>query len=160
MLGFGKVSGGRAAATASAPGGSDERIYDDYADRLYQQALLTLGDVALAEQVVCDVLVEECVGSPPAASADDARRRLAVAAYRRCQALADRRQRRDQHAQQCPLSPEERGALGLVLFGGLGYVQASRVLAVSPLDVAALLRAVLHKLAARSSLAYPAPLSP
>src|ERR1035441_2715266 len=48
------------------------------------------------------------------------------------------------------LSREERGALGLVLFGGLGYVQASHEVAISPLDTAALLRAVLHRLAAPS----------
>jgi hypothetical protein len=39
------------------------------------------------------------------------------------------------------LSGKERGALGL--FGGLDYVQACRELAISQLDVAALLRAVL-----------------
>jgi hypothetical protein len=44
------------------------------------------------------------------------------------------------------LSGKERGALGLVLFGGLGYGQASRELAIAPADIAALLRAVLHRL--------------
>jgi hypothetical protein len=41
---------------------------------------------------------------------------------------------------------KERGALGLALFGGLGYVQASHEVAISPLDMTALLRAVLHRL--------------
>ena len=36
-----------------------------------------------------------------------------------------------------------------MLFGGLGYVQASRELAISPSDMAALLRAVLHRAAIR-----------
>jgi hypothetical protein len=44
------------------------------------------------------------------------------------------------------LSREERGALGLVLFGGLGYVQASHEVAISPLDMEALLREILHRL--------------
>lgn len=41
------------------------------------------------------------------------------------------------------LSAKERGALGLVLIGGLGYVRASSVLGIRPRDMAALLRTAL-----------------
>jgi hypothetical protein len=51
------------------------------------------------------------------------------------------------------LSEKERGALGLVLFGGLGYVQASTVLGIGPRDMAALLRTVMSRLAISSAAA-------
>ncbi len=41
----------------------------------------------------------------------------------------------------------ERGALGLVLCGGLGYVQAGTVLGIGPQDMAALLRTTMRRLA-------------
>jgi hypothetical protein len=44
-----------------------------------------------------------------------------------------------------------------VLFGGLGYAQTSRELAIPPSDMAALLRAALHGLAtATAGFADPA----
>jgi hypothetical protein len=49
------------------------------------------------------------------------------------------------------LSEKERGALGLVLIGGLGYVRASRVLGMCPRDMAALLRTALLRLATSSA---------
>ncbi len=39
----------------------DEATYDCHAPSLYRQAWLTLDDADLAEQVVSDVIVEECV---------------------------------------------------------------------------------------------------
>jgi hypothetical protein len=80
--------------------------------------------------------------------------------------LADRDAGRDHPAGRRPaegsagvdqygLSSRERGALGLVLFGGLGYAQTSRELAIPPSDMAALLRAALHGLAtAAAGLAH------
>src|ERR1700730_18628288 len=49
------------------------------------------------------------------------------------------------------LSEKERGALGLVLIGGLDYVRASRVLGICPRDLAALLRTALLRLATSSA---------
>ena len=49
------------------------------------------------------------------------------------------------------LSEQERGALGLVLIGGLGHVRASRVLGICPRDMAALLRTALLRLATSSA---------
>jgi hypothetical protein len=45
------------------------------------------------------------------------------------------------------ISVRERAALALVIFGHLGYVEAAGEMAISPPDMAALLLAVLHKLA-------------
>jgi hypothetical protein len=50
------------------------------------------------------------------------------------------------------LSGKERGALGLVLVGGLGYVRASGVLGICPRDMAALLRAALLRMAASAAV--------
>jgi hypothetical protein len=138
----------------------DAHIYDRYASALYRQALLTLDDAYLAEQVVCDVLVEECMRPPaPESDEDNAGCRLAVSAYWRCRELAADPARQDRQPGQRPsvhvvgcmdpgglLSEKERAGLGLVLFGGLGYVEASRVLAISPSDMAGVLRTVLHGL--------------
>lgn len=158
MLGPGKANRARASVTARCEADAD--IYDRHADGLYRQALLTLGDAGLAEQVVCDVIVDECTRVPSSAGgAGDASYRLPVAAYRRCQELAREPSWHDLHPGRRAsggvagcidpyglLSRKERGALGLVLFGGLGYVQASHEVAISQLDTAALLRAVLHRL--------------
>jgi hypothetical protein len=145
----------RPSPTAPAPCDRDADTYDRYAPGLYRLALLTLDDAGLAEQVVFDVIVDECVRPPASAGhGGDAGRRLAVSAYRRCQELAGGPAWRNRAAAQRPsgavagpygLSRLERGALGLVLFGGLGCVQASRETAVSPADLAILLRAVLHR---------------
>jgi hypothetical protein len=145
---------------APIPRHRDADIYDRHASRLYRQALLTLDDAYLAEQVVCDVLVEECMRPPaPGSDEDNASYRLAVSAYWRCRELADGPARQDRRPGQRPsvhvvgcmdpgglLSEKERAGLGLVLFGGLGYIEASRVLAISPSDMVAVLRAVLHSL--------------
>lgn len=57
MLGLGKTVAVRASATASSARSQD--IYQSYAAVLYRQALLTLDDSALAENVVCDAIVNE-----------------------------------------------------------------------------------------------------
>jgi DNA-directed RNA polymerase specialized sigma24 family protein len=160
MIISGKTSLAPAAGTASAPRDRDQETYDRHAAGLYQQALLTLGDAGMAEQVVSDVIVDECVHPPSAArSGDDTGHRLAVSAYHRCQALADGPGWHDRIAARWPheyfarcidpggLSGKERGALGLVLFGGLGYAQVGDELEIPPLDVAGLLHRVLHRLA-------------
>lgn len=77
-----------ARACVTARGDLDADIYDRHADGLYRQALLTLGDAGMAEQVVCDVIVDECTRVPSSAGgAGDASYRLPVSAYRRCQEL-------------------------------------------------------------------------
>jgi hypothetical protein len=117
------------------PAGRHAAIYDRYATGLYQQAFYALGDTGLAEQVVCEVIVAECTRSP-ARGRGPARdgQRLAIAVYRRCRDLAGG------HA--CA----EHDALGLVLFGRLGYRQAAAELRMSPASVARLLLGALRKL--------------
>jgi hypothetical protein len=148
---------------ANVPLHRDAHIYDRYASGVYRQALLTLNDAYLAEQVVCDVLVEECMRpGAPGSDEDNAGYRLAVSAYWRCRELAVGPGRQDRRSGQRPsvhvvgcmdpgglLSQKERAGLGLVLFGGLGYVEASRVLAISPADMTAILCTVLRGLEAR-----------
>jgi hypothetical protein len=162
MVGLGKANRARACVTARCDADAD--IYDRHANGLYRQALLTLGDAGLAEQVVCDVIVDECTRVPSSTGGEgDASYRLPVAAYRRCQELARGPSRYDLHpGRRAPggiagcidpgglLSREERGALGLVLFGGLGYVQASHEVEIPKRETAALLRAVLHRLSVSS----------
>jgi hypothetical protein len=169
MLGPGNANRARASVTARCDPDAD--IYDRHAAGLYKQALLTLGDAGLAEQVVSDVIVEECTRVPSSAGdMGDVSYRLPVSAYRRCQELAHGPswhnlppgQRVSGGVGRCIdpcglLSWEERGALGLVLFGGLGYVQASHEVAISPLDMAALLRAILHRLAPSPATGRPSP---
>jgi DNA-directed RNA polymerase specialized sigma24 family protein len=132
-------------------------LYDRHGLRLYRQAHLTLGDQGLAEQVVCDVLVGECLRPPAAGEELDTGRRLAVAAYRRCRELTA------PHAwPQLPpagpqgfadaqepgqLSASERGTLALVLIGGLSYAQAGHELSIPPPEMAAALRAIMGRLA-------------
>jgi hypothetical protein len=161
MPGSGTPTAARPAVMAREARDRDVRIYDRHAVGLYRQALLTLGDTELAGQVVGDVITAECVRTPPPARDDgDADHRLAVLAYRRCRDLAGGTGWRTRvPVRQLPgstagcidaygLSRQERGALGLVLFGGLGYLQASQEAAISAAGMAALLRAVLRKLAA------------
>lgn len=138
----------------------DRDLYQRYATRLYRQALLTLGDQGLAERVVSDVIVDECALAPaPGHGEGDRPGRLAESVFRRCQQLAaDPAWRHRLPAPRSPgdaagsvdpgglLTVKERGALGLVLIGGLGYVQASSVLGIRPHDMAALLRTVLLRL--------------
>lgn len=129
-----------------------------YAAGLYQQAFLTIGDPASAEHVVRDVLADECALAPVAeADEDDTRYRLAESVFRHCEQLAADPAWRGCRPASPPagdidpdglLSARERGALGLVLVGGLGYVRASGVLGICPRDMAALLRAALLRMAA------------
>ena len=58
MLGLGKTGTVRPSAAGSS--GHSRDIYRRYAVALYTQALLTVDDPALAEQVVYDVAVNEC----------------------------------------------------------------------------------------------------
>jgi hypothetical protein len=157
MPGFTKTAAVPAPVTVDAPCDQDAETYDRHADALYRQALLTLGDARLAGQVVCDVIVDECVRrAAPAGDGDDASCRLALSAYRRCRELSSASvwqerslaRRRPESFACCIdsrglLSGRERGALGLILFGGLGYARASRELGTSPADLAALVRGAL-----------------
>ncbi len=78
-----------AAAPASVTFTRDEAIYDRHAPGLYWQALLTLGDAGMAEQVVSDVILCECLRSaPPGGDANAAEWRLGISACRRGQDLA------------------------------------------------------------------------
>lgn len=159
---FGKT--GTVRATANSDRSRDADIYDRYAVGLYRQAVLTLGDPALAEHVVCDVIVDECALVPPRGRGEaDARHRLAESAFRRCQQLAAGHGRRPGQPPSAGvadcidpgrlLSGTERAALGLVLFGGLGYVRASKVMGIHPRDMAALLHAGLRRLTTSSAAA-------
>lgn len=151
----------RAAAAASVTDRRDGAVYDRHAAGLYRQALLTLGDAGMAEQVVSDVILGECLRSaPPEGDANAAELRLGISACRRCQDLSgdlawrsrDSGRRRSGSVLDCiapaGLSGRERAALALVIFGGSGYVEAARELAIAPADIAALLCAVLSKLTA------------
>jgi len=156
-----------AGTSAAASRARREVIYQRHAAALYRQALLMLDDSALAENVVCDVIVDECALVPAQERGEDETRyRLAQSVFRRCQQLAARPGRQDRRPRQqsslgvygCVdpggiLSEKERGALGLVLFGGLGYAQASTVLGIRPRDMAALLRRVMSRLAISSAAA-------
>jgi hypothetical protein len=158
---------GAARTFGTASSSRDSVIYRRYAARLYQQALLTLGDSMLAEHVVRDVIVDECALAPaPGYDEDDTPCRLAESVFRRCQQLAaDPAGRHRIPAPRPPadvaggvdpggcLSTKERGALGLVVIGGLGYVRASSVLGIRPRDMAALLRTALLRLGTSPSAA-------
>jgi hypothetical protein len=69
MLGSGKTRAVRAFVTASSPRSQHADLY-----RRYAAALLTRGGPALAEHVVCDVVVDECaLAAMPEHGEDDAR---------------------------------------------------------------------------------------
>jgi hypothetical protein len=151
----------------TAAGHKDEDTYDRHAGNLYRQALFTLDDTEMAEQVVSDVIVEECMRPVGAVSGQDAGRRLAISAYQRCMGLAGGAASasglpmgRKGDVAGCAgpggLSVRERGVLGLVFFGALGYRLADVDLGISAPDVAVLLRAALGKAAASEpgSLGY------
>ena len=138
----------------TGPGGDRvAEVYDRHAPAVFRQALLMLDDDGLAEQVAGDVLTAEC--ALPAVPADDAdlmSRRLAASTLRRCQELtAD--PAREGHASRrrtgctCPavegIGSGQRALLGLVLFGGMGYREAARELAISPSRAAVMLRDAL-----------------
>ena len=87
MRGLGKTRA--AGAPAAASRARREVIYQRHAAALYRQALLMLDDPALAESVVCDVIVDECELVPAQEHGEDeARYRLAQSVFRRCQQLA------------------------------------------------------------------------
>jgi hypothetical protein len=82
MLGLGKTDTVRASAAASS--GRSRDIYRRYAAALFTQALLTVDDPALAEQVVDDVAVNErALALVPARGEDDARHRGVLGIYPR-----------------------------------------------------------------------------
>jgi hypothetical protein len=158
MVRSGKDGVVRTPAAATSSRGRD--IYQRYATGLYRQAFLTLGDAALAEHVVRDVIVDECALAPgPGYGEGDTPGRLAESVFLRCQQLAADPAWRHRLAAPRPpadvaggvdpgglLSAKERGALGLVLIGGLGYERASSVLGIRPRDMADLLRTALLRL--------------
>jgi hypothetical protein len=89
MLGSGKTGAIRAFVTACSARSQDADLYRRYAAALYLQALLTRDDPAMAERVVCDVLVNEAALARIAERGeDDARYRLTESIFRRCQQLA------------------------------------------------------------------------
>jgi hypothetical protein len=59
MLGSIKTGAVRAFVTVGSTRGRDASLYRRYAAGLYRQALLTRGDPASADYVVCDVFVNE-----------------------------------------------------------------------------------------------------
>jgi hypothetical protein len=79
MLGSSKTGAVRAFVAASPARSGDADLYRDYAAGLCRQALLSRGDPALAEHVVCDVIVNErALARMPERGEDDARYRLAA----------------------------------------------------------------------------------
>ena len=74
MLGSSKTGAVRAFATAGSARTRDAGLYRRYAAGLYRQALLTRGDPALAEHVVCDVFVNERALARMAERGDDGAR--------------------------------------------------------------------------------------
>ena len=135
MLGLGK--NGTVGVFAKASSARSRDIYQRYATGLYRQA--------------------------PGQGEDDMRHRLAESVFRRCQQLAADPAGRGCRPAQPPswdvadrvdpgglLSETERGALGLVLIGGLGYVGASSVLGICPRDMAAMLGTALLRLGTSS----------
>ena len=88
MLGSGKTGAVRALVAVGSARSRDAGIYRRYAAGLYRQALLTRGDPALAEHVVCDVIVNECaLARIPERGEDDARYRLTESVLWRCKAV-------------------------------------------------------------------------
>jgi hypothetical protein len=81
MLGSSKTGAVRAFVTAGSARTRDAGLYRRYAAGLYRQALLTRGDPALAEHVVCDVFVNErALARMPERGDDGARYRRDMAA--------------------------------------------------------------------------------
>jgi hypothetical protein len=74
MLGSGKTRAVRAFAAAGSTRGQDADLYRRYAAGLYRQALLTRGDPAMPDHVVCHVIVNErALARMPRPGEDDAR---------------------------------------------------------------------------------------
>ena len=81
MLGSSKTGAVRAFAAAGSAHTRDAGLYRRYAAGLYRQALLTRGDPGSAEQVVCDVFVNErALARMPERGDDGARYRRDLAA--------------------------------------------------------------------------------
>jgi hypothetical protein len=81
MLGSSKTGAVRAFVTAGSTRSRDADLYRRYAAGLYRQALLTRADSAVAEHVVCDVIVNErALARMPERGDDDARYRRDMAA--------------------------------------------------------------------------------
>jgi hypothetical protein len=79
MLGSSKTGAARALVTVGSARSRDADLYRRYAAGMYRQALLARGDPALAEHVVCDVIVNErALARMPERGEDDARYRLAI----------------------------------------------------------------------------------
>ena len=78
MLGSSKTGAVRAFVTAGSTRNRDAHLYRRYAAGLYRQALLTRGEPALAEHVVCDVIVNEQALARIAERGDDDPRRMAA----------------------------------------------------------------------------------
>lgn len=160
VLKLGKNRTSPAAANAAVPHDRAAEAYDRHSAALYSQALLTLGKTTLAERVVCEVIVDECQLAPTAAGdRQEAGGRLAQSVYARCRELTSVPDWRDEipdggefWAQEGYAGPlglltaKERGVLALMLFGGLGYAQASRAAGTSPRETAILLRDALRRL--------------
>jgi hypothetical protein len=82
MLGSGKTGAVRALVTVGSTRSRDADLYRCYAAGLYRQALLTRGDPALAEHVVCDVIVNErALARMPERGDDSARYRRDMGAF-------------------------------------------------------------------------------
>lgn len=165
MLRFANPDIARGLVLDTTGGHKDEETYDRHAGNLYRQALFTLGDAELAEQVVSDIIVEECVRPAAGICGQDAASRLAIFAFWRCKELADSGARKSGIPVRCTgnltsclggLNAEDRGVLGLMLFGGLRYRQVGADLGISASEASTLLRAVLVKAAAaeRDGLPY------
>jgi hypothetical protein len=158
MLGSGKT--GTPGTRATAGLARRKLIYQRHAAALYRQALLMLGDPALAETVVGEVIADELMPYRRQGSGEDEiRYRLVQSVFQRCQRPDGLPAQRPSEAGGDRIDPggvlseTERGALGLVLCGGLGYVQASTVLGIGEYDMAALLRSALRRLATSSAAA-------
>jgi hypothetical protein len=145
-------------------------VYDDHAPGLYRQALLTLGDPRMAEQVVSDVVVAECTRFGPAEKNTAATgRRLAVAAHWRCLELTGGpaqhlRTARPPAPGRAAAGPDarrrslrERGALALVLFGGLGCHEACQQATAFPAELTIAVQAAVLRLTAEGWRAPCAP---
>ncbi len=152
MLRFANPDIARGLVLDTTGGHRDEETYDRHATNLYRQALFALDDAELAEQVVSDVIVEECVRPAAGICGEDAASRLAISAYRRCKELADNPAPRSGVPVLCTgnvtgclggLNAEDRCVLGLILFSALRYRQVAAHLGISASGVSGLLRAVL-----------------
>ena len=150
----------------TAAGDKDEDTDDCHAGNLYRQALFTLDDAEMAEQVVSDVIVEECVWRAAAVRGQDAgvgwRSLPTGGAWNQPTARAwTSRVPRAPNGRRCRPRRSGRaerqgaGVFGLVLFGGRGCRQVGVDLGISASDVAGMLRAALGTAAAAETGSLP-----